>query len=459
MDFLKPIDVEREVIGSALDADAQRLSSLDLLSSSDFSDASFARLFDALQAVRAASGRLSLEGLDAACVRLYGADAAASLMDTAMSARLEFRLNVWRLPEAVQTVREAAQRRKLIGIGEAVLQAAHDPVRTVDEIVDSVRTSIHGCARSSGGWVTLNDAVLTAYEGIERQEEAISTGIGELDRILCGGLHRCELTLLGARPSVGKSSVLLQMGLTAAQEGHRAAFVSLEMNEASLGLRVLAARSGLNLGALRSGKDAVRDGDWARLSDALTLVGADNGAGLDLLVRAGLAVEELRSEVQSRVEDGCELLLIDYAQLLHVRKRCASEYEKLSAVSRALKGITLDFNLPVVAAAQVNRASAQGGAVRAPTLAELRGSGSFEQDADNVILLHRVDAEDDTVLASDSYRRRHAGLWEESQRLGKQLLVLDVAKQRQGMTARAWTVFDAARMNFINQDNMKYKGD
>lgn len=458
MHVLYPTDAERELIGIILSKRDLSLSQLRELSPNDFSDETFRRLFAAIGDVAKSAGRLSLAGVDAACTRLYGADATRGLMDIAMSASREFQLNGWRLPAVIKTVRTAARRRQLERLGNALLRAVNDPGREVSEIADSARTALRDCVQSSGDWVTLNDAALDAYGTLDRQEKPIPTGIHELDGILCGGLHRGELTLLGARPAIGKSAVLLQIALSAAQSGHRVALVSLEMSSQQIGARVLAAHSGVNLGLLRTGEKpgkAVEDARWEKLADALTVTSARGGEAIKLLARGGMCVEDLRAEAQSCVDDGCDLLLLDYAQLLTTRKRTASEYEKLSAVSRALKALTLDLGIPVVAAAQVNRNSAQGVGLRAPTLAELRGSGSLEQDGDNVILLHRIESHDDSALSGKSYKDRYPGLLEKVQGRNWQLLTFDVAKQRQGATARAWCVFDSAHMRFIEPEVFK----
>ena len=115
-----------------------------------------------------------------------------------------------------------------------------------------------------------------------------------------------------------------------------------------------------------------------------------------------------------------------------------------------MKQIALESDLPILTAAQVRRQGNSGGALRAPGLDELRGSGDLEQDADNVALIHRVEGADDAVLQGKGYTVRHAGLFEGVQMCGKQLLTIEVAKQRQGRTGRAWVIFDPGRMRFTD---------
>ena len=144
------------------------------------------------------------------------------------------------------------------------------------------------------------------------------------------------------------------------------------------------------------------------------------------------------------------MVVLDYLQLLRSRQKTSSDFERLGIVSRGLKQIALEADLPLLTAAQVRRQGNSGGTLRAPGLDELRGSGDLEQDADNVSLLHRVESLDDAVLRSRGYTARHSGLYEGVQAQGKQLLTIEVAKQRQGCTGRAWVIFDPARMRFTD---------
>ena len=179
-------------------------------------------------------------------------------------------------------------------------------------------------------------------------------------------------------------------------------------------------------------------------------VGVDGSDRMSILVQGGLTIEDLRAEIQNQADTrGCDIVAVDYLQLLRTRQKTSGDFERLGIVSRGLKALTLELGIPVVAAAQVRR-QGNGGTLRAPTLDELRGSGDLEQDADNVILLHRPEGIDDQTLTSRSYCARHTGLFERTQARDLQLLTFDVAKQRQGMTARAWSAFQPAQMRFID---------
>lgn len=254
------------------------------------------------------------------------------------------------------------------------------------------------------------------------------------------------MTILGARPAVGKSSVLLKIARQAAQQGKQVLFVSLEMSAQQIGARILSANSGLNGGRLISGQ-ALSDADCDVLARGVELSGLDGTANLSLLVQPGLTIEELRQEILGR--DDVDMLVLDYIQLMRTKQRTNSDFERLGVVSRGLKQIALEADLPVLTAAQVRR-QGNGGTLRAPGMDELRGSGDLEQDADNVALIHRVESADDSVLQGKGYTARHSGLFEGMQMCGKQLLTIEVAKQRQGCTGRAWVIFDPGRMRFTD---------
>jgi len=447
VDFLRPEEQELAVIGILANGKAADLKPVSALSPEDFCNRQARQIFTAAQALITQRQRVELATLDAELTRHCGAETTVALMQIVIQAAQSYTLQAWNLPQFVEQVREGAQRRRLVKIGEALSNAAADGQRDMTEVLSSAQAALRDCNTSKGGVVSALDACMLAYDAAYSQEKPICTGIGELDAILCGGLRRGELSILGARPAVGKSSVLLQIARHAAQQGKKVLFVSLEMSEQQIGTRILSANSGLNGGRLISGcrfTDAENDA----LARGFEASGNDGTVNLSLLVRPGLTIEELRQEVLGR--DSMDMLVLDYIQLLHTKQRTHSDFERLGIVSRGLKQIALEADLPILTAAQVRRQGNSGGALRAPGLDELRGSGDLEQDADNVALIHRVESADDTVLQGKGYTARHVGLFEGAQMQGKQLLTIEVAKQRQGRTGRAWVVFDPARMRFTD---------
>ena len=447
MDVLRPEDQELAVIGIISSGKTADLKPVLALSPEDFYNRQARQIFVAVQALMLRQQRIEFSTLDAELTRQFGTDTTTALMQTVLQVAQSYALQSWALPQYVAQVREGAQRRRMKKIGEALSCAAADGQRDVSEVLSSAQATLRNCNTSSGGICSASDALIDAYDAAFSQAKPVATGIGELDTILCGGLRRGELTILGARPAVGKSSVLLQIARCAAQQGKRVLFVSLEMSAQQIGARILSANSGLNGGRLISGQQ-LSDGDCDALARGLEVSGNDGTENLSLLVRPELTIEDLRQETLGR--DDVDMVVLDYLQLLRSRQKTSSDFERLGIVSRGLKQIALEADLPLLTAAQVRRQGNSGGTLRAPGLDELRGSGDLEQDADNVSLLHRVESLDDAVLRSRGYTARHSGLYEGVQAQGKQLLTIEVAKQRQGCTGRAWVIFDPARMRFTD---------
>lgn len=447
MDVLRPEDQEFAVIGIIVGCKTADLKPVQALSSEDFCNRQARQVFAAVQALIAQGRRIGFATLDPELTRMYGADATVVLMQKTMQAAQEYALQGWNLSRFVAGVKEGAQRRKAVKIGEALSSAAADGRQDMPEVLSLAQSALRDCNTSSSSIVSATDALLDAYDAAFSQEKPIATGIGELDAILCGGLRRGELTILGARPAVGKSSVLLQIARHAARQDKRVLLVSLEMGAQQIGARILSANSGLNGGRLISGQ-ILSDKDCDALTRGLETSGYDRTENLSLLVRPGLTIEELRQETLGR--DDVDVLVLDYIQLVRTKQKTSSDFERLGIVSRGLKQLALEADLPILTAAQVRRQGNGAGALRAPCLDELRGSGDLEQDADNVALIHRVENADDAVLRGKGYTARHAGLYEGVQMCGKQLLTIEVAKQRQGCTGRAWVIFDPGRMRFTD---------
>lgn len=447
---LRPFPEELAIIGLVVGGRVSDLNPLARISATHFSHQQARKAFDVMQDLIRVDGRANLWSLEQGLSQRYGQAETDEIMRLVRDAAGTSTFQGWQLDKIVTAVQEAAQRRKLMNIGEALSRAAADEQRDLSEVLDSARNSIRACTQSSGRITPMMDALVTAYDAAFEQRQPISTGIGELDAILCGGLHNGELSVLGARPAVGKSSVLLQVARSAAKQGKQVLFVSLEMSAKENGDRLLSVSSGVNGGILRSGKP-VTEKVAEKLMMGLERAAADGVSNLALLTANPLTVESLAQEVQAwKDSNGLDLLVVDYLQLLHTRQRTASDFERIGIVSRALKGLALSMNIPILTAAQVRRQNSNGGSLRAPGLDELRGSGDIEQDADCVWLLHRVESSEDQVLQSPAYQARHAGLLEGAQMQKMQLLTLEVAKQRQGSTGRAWVVFDPSHMTFID---------
>lgn len=449
LDILHPIEAEETIIGILAAGKAGDSSAFSGLSPSDFHRAELRQLFSACAGIMRGHAAVNLPNIDEWLTRNIGADRAAQLMPEVVRLAGLHHLDAWRLADCVSIVAEGARRRALIRAGEALSSGAADERRDLSDLIDRARAFLIDNTRGELKAITLADACMEAYEAAEKQIKPFPTGVAELDKVLCGGIHPGEFTILGARPAVGKTAVMLHMAQKCAEAGAKVVFVSLEMSARQMGARALAAKSDINAGLLRSG-EPLPDDAWVNLAEAMNLIDNTVGNNLQILVKGGMTVEELCSEVLTLVDSkACDVLFVDYLQLLRTRQAVKGDFERLGIVSRALKGLTIDLGIAVVAAAQVLR-QGNGGVPRAPSLDELRGSGDMEQDADNVLLLHVPASLDDGTLKSPTYRNQHDGLFERLEGSACRLMSVDVAKQRQGMTRRTWTVFIPSRMAFID---------
>jgi replicative DNA helicase len=180
---------------------------------------------------------------------------------------------------------------------------------------------------------------------------------------------------------------------------------------------------------------------------------SDNGVGDKLHVYEGfgLTVERLANLARHAVQrKEMDLLAVDYIQLLRTTERTSAEHERLGTISKALKQLALELDIPILTAAQVRRQSQddskKGG--RAPTLDELRGSGDLEQDADNVLLIHSPDNPDDPTLKHID--PAHTGIWDRALNAAGVPFTVQIAKQRQGATGRTWCLFKPMNMRFYD---------
>ena len=263
-------------------------------------------------------------------------------------------------------------------------------------------------------------------------------GITSLDEIT-GGLFGGELTIVAARPSVGKSAFGLNVALSAAHEGFKVGFVSCEMDDKGFGQRTLSREAWVNGDKLR--KANIASEEWDSLFTAMTEMH-------DVPIRFmfnrgskdGITVESVFRAVKKAARHGeIDLLIVDYIGIMRTVKTFKDERLRIAYISSELKRLATTANIPVVALCQVNR-MAQG---RMPTMAELRDSGAVEQDADGIIFLHRPDNHEDKSIHPKDVPTFYAML--ES---GSVYIAISVAKQRNGQTGITQVMFDPAVMRY-----------
>ena len=294
-----------------------------------------------------------------------------------------------------QIVKEKSELRHLIDAATEIASAAYEATDDVKDIMDDAEKKILAVAanQTGGAFEPIRNIVIDTVGRVETLYEnqggltGISTGFRDLDRDT-SGLQKSDLILVAARPSMGKTAFTLNIATYAAMHGHTVAFFSLEMSKEQLVQRMLCSEGGIDSQRLRTGQ--LEDADWDRLINTADRV---SKASIYIDDTAGINVMDLRSKARRlKAEHGLDLIVIDYLQLMQGRSKGGdnSRQQEISEISRSLKALARELDVPVVALSQLSR-SVESRTVKKPMLSDLRESGSLEQDADIVMFLYRED--------------------------------------------------------------------
>lgn len=327
-------------------------------------------------------------------------------------------------------VRDRSIARNLIHAGTDIIRAAYNPTGPAEEMLESAEKRILEVSElgATGQTVEMGSAISDAFRRLDVRmqrggDAAVETGFLDLDKILCG-LQDGEMILLAARPSQGKTALGLSIARHAVCKlGLPVLFVSLEQSRTELAERLLCAAASVDSHRLRKGTLTGEEMD-ALSSAAETLQG--NGRlhiddhACQGMTRIGANARRLKAR------HGIRLLVIDYLQLIEPEDKKTARHEQLETISRRLKHLARELNIPVVALAQLNR-EVEGRQSRRPQLSDLKGSGALEQDADVVLLLHK---------------ERECGTTD--------LIEVIIAKQRNGPTGMATLAFSKPYVRFDN---------
>ena len=384
------MDAERSVLGSILIENQAINRAQEILRESDFYRDTHRKIFKVMETLSERATAIDEITLKEELIRQGDLEAVggpaylASLADgVPSSSHIEYYARI---------VKEKAVLRGLIASASRILTDCYRAEDEVAEILDRAESSIFRIAQDSlsGGFLpirTIADASLKVIEELTEKRSlltGLATGYEKLDEYTAG-LQKSDLIVVAARPAMGKTTFCLNLAQNASiLHGKKIGVFSLEMSKEQLFLRMLCSLGRIDAHLLRTGR--LSKDDWKKLTDAFARLSA---ASVFIDDSAGISVLEMRAKARRlKSEHGLDLIIVDYLQLIRGR---ASENrtQEISDISRSLKELAKELQIPVIAISQLSRAPETRGGDRRPQLSDLRESGAIEQDADVVLFIFR----------------------------------------------------------------------
>lgn len=295
----------------------------------------------------------------------------------------------------ISLVNQKALLRKLIETSNEIASNAYDENQDFNDLIDNAERKIFSVSkmRRSSEFRNIQDVLTKTQSDLEklasngREVTGLSTGFKSIDK-MTSGLHETELIIIAARPGMGKTAFVLNIATTVAANKKSVAIFNLEMNAEQLATRMISSLGQIPLNKMRTGN--LEHNDWKRVNEAMSQL-ADTNIFID--DTPGITIGEIRAKARRLASSpvGLDLIIIDYLQLISSSERHgANRQQEVSDISRSLKTMALELNIPVIAAAQLSREVEKRDDKR-PLVSDLRESGSIEQDADIVAFLYRDD--------------------------------------------------------------------
>lgn len=329
-------------------------------------------------------------------------------------------------------VKEKSVLRQLIKASNDIINLGYGSGESSENVLDFAEKKIFDISqeRTNDDFKPINQVLMDTYDMIESiysnksDVTGVTTGFKDLNKKI-NGLQRTDLILVAARPAMGKTAFALNLVQNAAIKGNASVAVfSLEMSKEQLAQRMIAAQSNVELKKMKTG--TLNDADWPRIISAMAVM---SDAKIFIDDTPGIKINELRSKCRKlKMEQGLDLVMIDYLQLMESDSKNESRQQEISKISRSLKILAKELDCPVVALSQLSRAPEQRADHR-PVLSDLRESGAIEQDADIVMFLYR-----DEYYHSDSEK--------------KDLAEIIIAKNRHGETGSVELVWMGSIQRF-----------
>lgn len=410
------IEAEQSVVGAMLmDRDAIMTAS-EIISGEDFYQSAYGVIFDTMVEMFNEGKPVDLVMLQdrlrekAVPEEVAGLEFVRELVTSALtSANVKY---------YAQIVADKSLLRRLIRLNEEIANTCYAGNEPLEGILEKTEKSVFELLerRSAGEFVPIRQVVLNALERIEKASKSkgtvtgIPTGFIDLDYKL-SGLQPSDLVLIAARPSMGKTAFVLNIAQYIAFKKEKGVAVfSLEMSKEQLVNRLFSLESQVDAQAIRTGN--MKDSDWENLIEGAGIIGSSR---LIIDDTPGISISELRSKCRKyKLEHGLDIVIIDYLQLMtgSVGRSSESRQQEISEISRSLKGLARELNVPVIALSQLSRA-VESRPDKRPMLSDLRESGAIEQDADVVMFIYR-----DEYYNKDSEFKKQAEIIIAKQRNG-----------------------------------------
>lgn len=344
--------------------------------------------------------------------------------------------------EYIKIIEEKFLRRNLIEAGTDIANAGFSSTDDIGDILDDAEKKIFDVIRNRRGseFKSIQDVLFKAQADLEKlasmkgEITGVAAGYYDIDK-LTSGFHENELIIIAARPAMGKTAFALNMAVNMALNGKKSvALFNMEMGAEQLISRMLSSVGQIEAGKLRNG--SLEHSDWKRVNEAISRL-ADTKIYID--DTPGQTVSEMRAKCRrlANSPEGLDIVIIDYLQLISGSAKYAGQrQQEVSEISRSLKTMAMELNIPVIALAQLSR-SVESREEKRPLLSDLRESGSIEQDADIVAFLYR-----------DDYYNKETAIDENT---SKSEFI--IAKHRNGPTATVNLVFKRNTSSFFNMEN------
>jgi replicative DNA helicase len=404
------LDAEMSVLGAILHDNLSLGSVLEIIEAGDFYSDAHRRIFLAIIAMSDRNEPADLITLgnflrDKKCVEQIGGMAYLSdLVDSVGSAA--------NIAHYARIIKEKAVARSLIGVATKMLDSAYSPEKSTEEAINEAQQVILSLSmiRSKRRIQTAREIAKQTFAVIEERSKrgddltGLSTGLRKLDELTLG-LQAGELFIIAARPGMGKTALAIGIAHHVAQEGTPVFFHSAEMPAQTLMVRMLSGSTGIDSHQLRRG--ALFGSSWTLLTRAAEDIGR-----IPLFIDDGADVTpaELRAKARrAKADYGIGLLIVDYMQLMKANGRYETREREVAEISRTLKGIARELNIPVIGLSQLNR-KIEDRMVKTPQLSDLRESGAIEQDADVIAFIYRDEAQGTAEINIAKHRNGPTGI-------------------------------------------------